>query len=140
MVFSQRRGRPKIHREATDKGTPELRRMKALGLTGELLDRLLVQGYITDGQHRAGLRLRWLYTLKYGVPALACVQWENTAREMRQDDPDWRQEREAEYNEAARLLAEAGWLDAVIGLCVHHEMPRRPVCEALELLARHWRI
>ena len=66
----RRRGRPAQPRVEVDKGTPELRRHRQQHATVEPLDRLLQQGLLTVPQHQCALRLRWLYTLRYGAPTL----------------------------------------------------------------------
>ena len=71
MAFSTRRGRPPRPRlDDNDNGTPELQFKRALGVTREPIDLCLERNLITPDHHWCSLHLRWLYTLRYGAPAI----------------------------------------------------------------------
>lgn len=129
MAFTSRRGRPRAHRLPADPGTPELRLKHALGLTREPLDHCLEKRLITADQHRAGVHFRWLYTLRYGLPTVRALDLSalpGAPRATAEDDP-WRQGREVEFREAARVLNNSGCLRAVLAVCV---MQHAPACLA----------
>ncbi len=125
MAFTTRRGRPpKAAAERVDLGTPELRFKHAHGLTTEPIDLCLEHQLITPAQHRSGLHLRWLYTIRYGAPTLTThyeKQWDMAPRKP--DDPGWRQLREAEYHAATTLLKSRLHYEPVMRLSVYNEMP-----------------
>ena len=163
MAFSPRRGRPRAASGVPDHGTPELRRKRELRFTAEPIDQCLEKGIIAPEQHRSALHLRWLYTLRYGAPAL-------TTRYFREDIAapgvtceEWRSAREQEYLLATRLLTSRRLVQPVVRLAIYNELPaflnpallhqswQRPalaerlenlrleVQDGLELLTRHWR-
>jgi len=124
MAFSSKRGRPKQTKQPHDHGTPELVAKRSAGHTREPLDRLLDKRLITPRQHWCGLHLRWLYTLRYGAPSIACRAFHIAdAPRPRTDDPEWRTAREAEYKEAVCTLQSNHLYEAIMGLCVFHSSP-----------------
>jgi hypothetical protein len=125
MGFSTRRGRPKTARPETDSGTAELQEKRAAGLTSEPIDLCLERRIITPAQHWCGLHLRWLYTLRYGAPAVSS-SWRtlHESHTTRPDDPEWRAAREQEFAEAAQLLRRKNCYRAVAGLVIFNERPR----------------
>ncbi len=126
MAFSTRRGRPRVAtpKDQTDYGTPELRMKRAFQLTDEPLDLCLSRGIITQAQHRAGLHLRWLYTVRYGAPVVTTqYTGEYSATTPTENDQDWRAAREAEYAEATQCLQNARCYEPVMRLCVFNERP-----------------
>ena len=165
MAFTTRRGRPaRAKADARDAGTPELQFKRALGLTSEPIDQCLERGIITPDHHWCGLHLRWLYTLRYGAPVTTTRYADSTlAAAPSQETPEWRIEREREYQEAVRILQQAGRYECVMRLCVFNESPvflavsltsrakhepalaqqlnqrRELLLEGLELLASRWR-
>ena len=125
MTFSTRRGRPKTARAETDLGTAELQRKRAHGLTQEPIDLCLERRIITPAQHWCGLHLRWLYTLRYGAPAVSSSLRALAGHaSIRPDDPEWRAAREQEFAEAARLLRQERCYQAVASLVIFNERPR----------------
>lgn len=162
MAFSTRRGRPRATSGVPDTGTPELRRKRQLGITVEPIDLCLEKGIISPDQHRSGLHLRWLYTLRYGAPSLTTRYFREDAGAGQLTCDQWRGAREQEYLLATRLLA-AQRLEQTIGrLVIYNEMPaflnpsllqqgwhqpamaerlhylRLQVQDGLQLLVRHW--
>lgn len=166
MAFSTRRGRPPSQNRSitTDSGTPELRLKHALGLTAEPIDLCLARQLITPAQHRSGLHLRWLYTLRYGAPSLTTRYVDPmTASGAAEQSEQWRGLREREYHEAAALLRQRNHYEATMRLCVFNELPaflspalstrawgdpalaqqlqlaHAAIRDGLDLLEQHWR-
>ncbi len=125
MAFTRKRGRPKNPTPAgDDRGTPELVRKRTMALTKEALDLCLERNLITQEQHWCGIHLRWLYTLRYGAPTLRAVDpLHFGGRELMQESPDWRREREREFNEAIAAMGPLAW--KALALCVYNQ---RPAC------------
>lgn len=119
------RGRPrKAMPSSTDLGTPELIMKRTLGLTAEPLDRCLERRIIDEDQHWCGMHLRWLYTLRYGVPGVSSLALDDAQRGLAtEDDPLWRAAREEEFHEAANLLKEKRRYHPLVQLCIHNEVP-----------------
>lgn len=123
--FSTRRGRPKSNRPLHDTGTPETVMKRLLGETTEALDLCRERGIISDRQHWCGIHLRWLYTLRNGAPAPTTIDIVGeSGQEIKNDDPQWRSEREKEYNEAINLLTKSGQALLLLNLCVYNERPK----------------
>lgn len=165
MAFTTLRGRPRKPVLHTDPGTPELRLKHALRLTAEPIDLCLEKKLITVEQHWCGLHLRWLYTLRYGAPNLTTHYTDRTtpASPLTNDDPEWRAQREREYQDAIALLKAANRYECVMRLAVFNEQPaflnhllrqkaaegyamtqelarsHGRLVEGLALLAGHWR-
>ncbi len=126
MAFSTRRGRPpaRANADARDSGTPELQFKRALGVTSEPIDQCLERGIITPDQHWCGLHLRWLYTLRYGAPVITTRYSDDPLlAPVVQETPEWRIEREREYQDAVRILQHAGFYECMMRLCVFNEIP-----------------
>ena len=114
MAFTTRRGRPaRAKADLRDTGTPELQFKRALGLTSEPIDQCLERGIITTDHHWCGLHLRWLYTLRYGAPVITTRYADSALMSVpSQETPEWRIEREREYQDAVRILQQAGVMNA----------------------------
>lgn len=125
MAFSSKRGRPKqLPKPPHDLGTPELLAKRDAGMTREPLDHCLDKKLISPRQHWCGLHLRWLYTLRYGAPGVRCSSYTiDAVSSARIDEPEWRLARECEYKEAITALQRAQCYEAVMGLCVFHDIP-----------------
>lgn len=123
MGFSKKRGRPVIYKEKTDKGTIELRKKRLLNLTDEPLDLCLKKGLISNEQHSAGIRLRWLYTLRYGAAGISAYCAEGKGRTTKYDNDKWMQQRQAEYNIYIAGLNKAGYRTVVMNICIFNQHP-----------------
>ena len=69
MIKYYKRGRPR----KIDNGkqhTPETYWKNKHNITAEPIDYLLKKGIITDDMHKAALKFRWLYTVKFGAPTI----------------------------------------------------------------------
>lgn len=136
MAFTTRRGRPKAPATTTDLGTPELRLKHALGATTEPIDLCLSRELITPEQHRCGMHLRWLYTLRYGAPVITTRYGDRLDAPAASEESDgWRASREEEYHTATALLKQHRRYDAVMRVCIYHELP---ACLNPVLRARAW--
>ncbi len=156
MRSLKRRGRPPLKRPELDKGTKELQQKRESGLTQLPLDLCLSRGKISQREHDAASRLKWLYSLQYGVAAPSQVQWDREVRHIRERDQLWLAKRKKEYEQAVTVLEKCGvwylvrevgifgqypaWLVAILE---KRELSnksylrlRRGLCE----LARHWRM
>jgi len=128
LSFSRRRGRPKNNRPMLDTGTPETVMKRLQGITAEALDLCLEKGIITQQQHWCGMHLRWLYTLRYGVPSVRATNLSDIenheSKSSDYEDPLWRAAREKEYNDAVNMLTKSGYSLLLINLCVYNDLPR----------------
>lgn len=98
---------------------------RVFGLTAEALDLCLERGIIRDEQHWCGIHLRWLYTLRHGVPSVRAIDPSHFGGgEPKNEDPEWRAAREKEYNEAITLLTRSGHALLLLNLCVYNERPK----------------
>ena len=107
MAFNRKRGRPKVPEasERKDLGTQELIKKRAYQITSEAIDLCLHKGLITTEQHWCALHLRWLYTLRYGVPSVKAIDPTHFGgKELVSDSLEWRREREREYMEALTAI------------------------------------
>ncbi len=75
--------------------------------------------------------------------------------EIKNDDPNWRQMREAEYHAAITKITKRGFAATLMNICIHNERPiflqsprknmRHNTAElekfrdGLELLVKHWK-
>lgn len=128
LPFSNRRGRPKSNRPLIDTGTPETVMKRLLGVTTEALDLCLQHEIITEKQHWCGIHLRWLYTLRYGIPSVRAHDLSYTRgthiKNDEYDDPDWKAAREKEYAMAIDALTRSGHAILVMNLCIYNELPK----------------
>ena len=130
LTFSRQRGRgrPKNNRPTTDTGTPETVMKRLLGVTTEALDLCLEHGIINQKQHWCGIHLRWLYTLRHGVPSVRALDLsqriDNKEKSIDYEDPIWREAREKEYNEAINTLTKSGHAILLLNLCIYNERPQ----------------
>lgn len=110
--------------------TPELARKHARGETLEPLDFCLREGWISEAQHRAGIRLRWLYGKLVGVPApttthWGATQWSNAVisggmpPSGTASEEDWSRE----YYRYTFQLRQSGCLALVLRVCVMQQAP-----------------
>jgi hypothetical protein len=123
-MVSSRRGRPKLNRPLQDLGTPESREKNAQGLTEEPIDMCLKNRYITESQHSAGIRFRWLYTVRFGLPTVQAVDTSSLkGRDLSAKDDVWQEAREKEYKKAIECLKKRGCLPIVEQVCIYNIAP-----------------
>ena len=127
FTFSRRRGRPKNNRPTIDTGTPETIMKRLLGITMEALDLCLERGIINNKKHWCGIHLRWLYTLRHGIPSVRANNLEYIGEHgQKSSEPEdilWRAAREQEYNNAIDALTKSGHATFLLNLCVYNERP-----------------
>ena len=125
MAFSKRRGRPKkINHNSYDKGTIELIEKRKSNLTTEPLDLCFQRGLINEQQHNAGMRLRWLYTLKFGAPTISAYSPDNLGgHSCKYEDNGWMKRRQNEYHLIIELLERNKARKIVMDICVFNRMP-----------------
>jgi hypothetical protein len=125
MTFSRRRGRPKsIALKNNDKGTKELIEKRKFNLTTEPLDLCFWRGLINEQQHNAGIRMRWLYTLKFGAPTISSYSPDNLGgHSCKYEDSGWLQRRQSEYSLIIEQLNRHKARKIIIDICVFSRMP-----------------
>lgn len=125
MGFSSKRGRPCLHRPEKDTGTRELAARHAEGHTMEALDICLKRNLISDEAHRAGLHLRWLYSLRFGAPTVRAYDHSNLGGStLRKEHDPWRARREQEYEQAITQLKQINAANMVSNVAIFNRFPR----------------
>ncbi len=102
-----------------DRGTEELQHRRTLGLTQEPLDLCLKHELITPDQHAAGMHLRWLFTVCFGVPQAKSLTLAESRPSPRETTEEWLKKRERDYTHAVAVLAARGLKKAVLNCCVY---------------------
>lgn len=108
MAFTRTRGRP---RKATEEqaATPQLLEHQRQGRLREPLDALLWHGVIDAEQHQAGLRLRHLRAVAFGVAAPgSAFHWLPEAKTSEALSDRLRESLSAEYKYLQKTLAGEG--------------------------------
>lgn len=147
MGFSSKRGRPRKSVSISDKGTSQLQAKRLNNATVEPFDLLQAKSLISDDQHRAGIHLRWLFTIKNGAPNISAMVYDDYAgRNIRADEEDWRLQREAEYNAAIEALRQNSCLKQVMDAAVYNviKLPIQAenldkLRDGLRLLCKLWK-
>jgi hypothetical protein len=121
--MKKRRGRPCLARPEVDLGTEQLRAKRQYGITMEPLDYLHQRGLLTDRQHKTGLWLRWLYTLRHGAPTLQSSLCHIPGKASTRTEEE-RMTLEAQYLEAITILKQYHAAESVCALVIHHQFPR----------------
>ena len=108
-----------------DFGTPELLAKRASRLTVEAIDLCLELGLITAAEHKAGLKLRWLYFMKFGSPFISSreitdCRGRNIAKNQ---DPKKLMEAEHTYAEVLEGLDFIKARQIVLDVCIHNIYP-----------------
>ncbi len=123
MYFSNKRGRPRKTTQEKDYGTNELINKKNLNLTMEPLDLCLEKRIITEEQHQAGIHLRWLHSIQFGIPSVTVNAIYSKSYSTRCEDLEWREAREKEYSLAINILQGLKCKTQVIDLCIYNKTP-----------------
>ncbi len=144
-----RRGRPKTKPANSNQ---LLIRKRMLSII-EPLDLCLVHQMISPEAHKAGLHLRWLYTLRFGAPSISSTDLTleaGTSTKVR--NTHWQSEKEREYRAAVQLLDKIRARGVVFNVCIYNKLPRilkdkslhqsirefETLKEGLEELYRYW--
>lgn len=118
------RGRPKSARaDGKDRGTPELQKRKNLGLLSEPVDLCREKGIINADEHWCALHLRWLYTLRYGLPTVTATNLERFGGSRIDESDEWNSHRELEFHEAIEALKKCGAHKEIINLAIMNIYP-----------------
>ncbi len=126
MAFNRKRGRPKATpvSEPKDLGTQELIKKRAYQVTAEAIDLCLEKGLISIEQHWCALHLRWLYTLRYGVPSVKAIDPTHFGgKTVPCDSAEWRREREKEYLDALQAIGSARRVKHILDICIFGYRP-----------------
>ncbi len=124
MAFSTKRGRPAKPKQQIDKGTKELQIKRLKDSTMEAIDICLKKNLISDAEHSAGIRLRYLYTLRFGATGIRAYHPENGGRSVfRQDNETWLAQRRIEYENTIKILTKEGCKRMVLNICVFNQKP-----------------
>lgn len=124
MTFSTRRGRPTFTRSSFDQGTPELQTRRKEHKTSEALDICLAWGLILADEHAAALHWRWLYTLKYGVPAPSQTRWGMASGGNTQREDAWKTRKGYEFAQLNSAIAREPAYTMFVNGCLFNRWPR----------------
>lgn len=117
-----KKGRPKIYYEFSNK----LKRYKIV----EPLDLLFHNGIITITQHKLAVKLRWMFTLNFGLPT---VQAYNINRVKGRGLPKYDDHTLAvirsQYKQITEFLylEDKGAAKALINVIIHHKQPDKDI-------------
>lgn len=124
MGFSRKRGRPKTEKQEKDLGTVELREKRNRDMTAEPIDLCLKRGLIDQLEHESAIRLKWLYTLRFGAPGISAYNPEKVGKScFRADCEEWLKARSYEYDQALTALAKIGAKRLVMNICIFGQRP-----------------
>jgi hypothetical protein len=123
MRFSSRRGRPIVQKPAKDLGTKELRQKRQLSLTKSPIDILLSKSIITEEQHNAGLKFRWLYNLRFGNLKLKAYDGFNLRGGDASFDEEYLAKKSKIYLKIANYLNENRILNIVSNIVIFDLFP-----------------
>lgn len=125
MRAKRKVGRPRAERARVDLGTVELRQKRARQLTEEALDLALRRQLIDDEQHEAGLRLRWLHCLKFGLPNVSAYNPDRNTMggAAQRQDEKWRIHKENEYEQALLALDKSTMKRVVVCVTIFDKRP-----------------
>lgn len=120
-----RRGRPKNINKSIDFGTKELRKKRSKLETMEPIDVCLRKSLISISQHKSAIKLRWLYTLKFGAPSISAIDHcMGVGRCVSKHiDEKFLQDMQMLYAEGLQILDAYGARRIVMNICVFNEMP-----------------
>jgi len=133
MTWQHGRGRPR--KKNAEIVTPELKRKHASGITKECIDVLKERGVITPQQHWCAMHFRWLYTIRYGLPAPTAINLEECLSGVSsgwQNNESRRVDLEAEFIVAAKELSVSGALRHIMSVAVYGIFPHQSELEKLK--------
>lgn len=122
MAFSNRRGRPKKQQQEHE-ATEELLQRFDKGITQEPLDRLLQLGLISERMHAAGVKFRWLHTIRFGVRDVSSLDLQDTHYNKGQRADAWYEEKAEEYKQLCSELRAAKALAVITDMCIFNKRP-----------------
>ena len=120
-----RRGRPKNVNKSIDFGTKELQWKRSNLQTMEPIDLCLHKGLISKSQHKSAIKLRWLYTLKFGAPTVSSADCSMVVGRYvsKHVNEEFLESMQKLYSDSIQLLDKYGSRRIVMNLCVFNEFP-----------------
>ena len=119
----RKRGRPKNTDINIDKGTIELQRKRKDNLTIESLDLYLQKNIITPIEHMSGIKLRWIYTLRFGVPTIQSKLLQMKFYDSKSYDEKFLQNLQKKYADIIEILKKVHAHKIVMNVCIFNEFP-----------------
>ena len=119
----QKRGRPKNISTSIDKGTIELQKKRMNNLTTESLDLCLQKNIITPIEHMSGVKLRWMYTLKFGVPTIQSKLLQMKFYDSKNYNEKLLEDLQKKYRDVIESLKEIYAHKIVMNICIFNEFP-----------------
>lgn len=121
MIFSKR-GRPKKHKPDYDLGTIELQDKRKKKLTKEPFDLIYEKNLITEEEYIAGNRLRYLYSLKYGISSVRAYNPRHFLDiNYKKVDLQYLENSNIELETALNLIKNNGSYNIVTNTCIHKQ-------------------
>ncbi len=106
-----------------DLGTQELTLKRALNATKEPLDLFFEKGLITLDQHQYGIRLRWLYSLRFGAIGISSNFPKDLLHQSQLRDIDWLSTKQREYKKIIEELESQNAKKIILDICIHNLWP-----------------
>jgi hypothetical protein len=123
MGFSTKRGRPATVKSTKDFGTKELILKKQLALTKPPIDILLSKSIITNDQHNAALKFKWLYNLRFGNLKLKAYDGFNLRGSIEIFDQEYLAKKSKIYLKIANYLHQKRILNIVSNIVIFDLFP-----------------
>jgi hypothetical protein len=120
----RKRGRPKNIDTGIDRGTSELQMKRKQNITTESLDLCLHKKIITPIEHASGMKLRWIYTLRFGAPSVQSKSLQMKLYTNKEYDEKFLQHAQKKYRNIMEILKEAQTHRIVTNICVFNEFPQ----------------
>lgn len=128
-----KRGRPKIYYDFTH----DMNRHKRVR---ESIDTCLQNGLLTLSQHRLALKLRWLYTVQFGLPTVSAY---NILKIKGRDIPKYDEQKLFELRDEYKRVTEyllmqnklAGRL--FMSVVIHNKIPKINEYNDVQSMAKH---
>jgi hypothetical protein len=106
-----------------DLGTPELIYKRAFYATKEPLDLCFEKGLITILQHQYGTRLRWLYTIRHGAPAISSNYPQEFLNSENYRNPEWIAKQQYAYRCIMKEVKKEGYMKIISDSCIYNIYP-----------------
>lgn len=106
-----------------DLGTQELVFKRGLNITKEPLDLCFEKGLITLSQHQYGIRLRWLYSLRFGAIGISSNFPKDLLSQSQSRDADWLSSKQHEYKTITEKLKSQNVQKIISDICIHNIWP-----------------
>jgi hypothetical protein len=118
----KKRGRPKIYYDFTENSNKYK--------FEEPLDSLLREGIISLTQHRLALKLRWIFTVNFGLPTVQAYNISKVrGRDISKYDEESLCEIRAKYKQIIESLhyQDKESAKAILNIIIHHKKPSRNI-------------